>query len=127
MFEIGYYGRIDDLTTFLQLAVPESLRGTLGGPEFERALNEAGQLVKSISYWGRDCIRADDYLLHDGELKIVLSFAERFQGEAMPVELIEMRMRVEDCAYGDQIKIELPPEALQAREMPPPQEESTGK
>ncbi len=120
VFEIGYYGRIDDLTTFLQLAVPESLRGTLGGPEFERALREAGQLVKSISYWGRDCIRADDYLLHDGELKIVLSFADRFQGEAMPVELIEMRMRVEECAYGDQIKIELPPEALQAREMPQP-------
>jgi len=90
-------------------------------------LNEAGKLVKSISYWGRDFIRADDYLLHDGELKVVLSFAERFQDEAMPVELIEMRMRVEECAYGEQIKIELPPEALQAREMPPPQEESTGK
>ncbi|MGQ9531496.1 MAG: S-layer homology domain-containing protein [Desulfotomaculales bacterium] len=118
VLEIGYYGRIDDLTAFLQLA--QSLRGTLGGPEFERALNEAGKLVRSISYWGRDCIGADDYLLHEGALKVVLSFAERFQGEAMPVELIEMRMRVEECAYGEQIKIELPPEALQAREMPQP-------
>ncbi|HAG06786.1 MAG TPA: hypothetical protein DCL13_01255 [Peptococcaceae bacterium] len=28
-----------------------------------------------------------------GELKIVLSFAELFQGEAIPVELIEVRVR----------------------------------
>ncbi|MFZ5897726.1 MAG: hypothetical protein ACOYU7_00820 [Bacillota bacterium] len=61
-------------------------------------------------------------MLHDGELKVVLSFADRFQGEAMPVELIEVRMRVEECAYGEQIKIELPPEAQEAREMPQPQE-----
>lgn len=123
IFEIGYYGRIDDLAAFLKLAVPESLRGTLGGPQFERSLGEAGKLIKSISYWGRDCINADDYLPCGGELRTVLSFADQFQGEAVPFELIEVRMRVEECACGDQIKIELPPEALQAREMPQPQEE----
>lgn len=127
VFEIGYYGRIDDLAAFFKLAVPESLRGTLDGLQFERSLDKAGKLVRSISYWGRDYINADDYLPCGGELRTVLSFADRFQGEALPFELIEMRMRVEECAYGEQIKIELPPEALQAREMPPPQEETTGR
>ncbi len=127
VFEVGYYGRIDDLAAFFKLAVPESLRGTLDGLQFERSLDEAGKLVKSISYWSRDYISADDYLPCGGELRTVLSFADRFQGEVVPFKLIEMRMRVEDCAYGDQIKIELPPEALQAREMPQPQEETTSK
>ncbi|MGQ9497649.1 MAG: hypothetical protein ACUVRC_07080 [Desulfotomaculales bacterium] len=120
MFEIGYYGRIDDLAAFFKLAVPESLRGTLDGLPFERSLDEAGKLVRSISYWGRSYINADDYLPCGGELRAVLSFADRFQGEVVPFELIEMRMRVEECAYGDQIKIKLPPEALQARQMPQP-------
>lgn len=127
VFEIGYYGRIDDLVAFFKLAVPESLRGTLDGLQFERSLDEAGKLVRSISYWGRNYINADDYLPRGGELRTVLSFADRFQGEVMPFELIEMRMRVEECAYDEQIKIELPPEALQAREMPQPQKETTGR
>lgn len=118
MFEIAYYGRIDDLAAFFKLAIPESMRGTLDGPQFERSLAEAGKLIKSISYWGRDYIDADDYLPYGGELKTVLSFADRFQDEVVPFELIEVRTRVEKFTYGDQIKIELPPEALQAREMP---------
>ncbi|MHB1042831.1 MAG: hypothetical protein ACYC0Q_08345 [Eubacteriales bacterium] len=44
--EIGYYGRIDDLDAFLKAAMPESLRGTLGGPEFEKSLGEAGKKRK---------------------------------------------------------------------------------
>lgn len=118
VFEIAYYGRIDDLAAFFKLAVPESMRGTLDGLQFERSLDEAGKLIKSISYWGRDYINADNYLPCGGELKTVLSFADRFQDEVVPFELIEVRTRVEEYAYGDQIKVELPPEALQAREMP---------
>ena len=118
VFKVGYYGRIDDLAAFLKLAVPESLRGTLGGPQFERSLNEAGKLIRSISYWGRDYIKADDYLSCGSELRTVITFADRFQGEAMPYELIEMHMRMEDYAYGEQVKIELPPEAREAGEMP---------
>lgn len=114
------YRRIDDLAAFFKLAVPESLRSTLDGLQFERSLDEAGKLIKSISYWGKDYINADDYLPCGGELRTVLSFAGRFQGEVMPFELIEMHMRVEECAYGDQIKIKLPPEAQEAREMPQP-------
>ena len=120
--ELGYYGRIDDLTAFLKAALPESLRGSLGGPEFEQSLNQAGKLIKSISFWGREEIGADDFLPRAGEMKVVVSFNDRFQNDAMPVELIEMRIQVQDYAYGDQIKIELPPEARQAREMTGPPE-----
>ncbi|MEW6425336.1 MAG: hypothetical protein AB1523_11460 [Bacillota bacterium] len=38
------------------------------------------------------------------------------------MELIEMHIQVQDYAYDDQIKIELPPEALQAKEMTGPPE-----
>ncbi len=120
--ELGYYGRIDDLTAFLKAALPESLRGSLGGPELEQFLTQAGKLIKSISFWGREEINADDYLPRSGEMKVVLSFSDRFQEEAVPVELIEMHIRVQDYAYDDQIKIELPPEARQAKEMTGPPE-----
>ncbi|MEW6275912.1 MAG: hypothetical protein AB1556_12500 [Bacillota bacterium] len=83
--ELGYYGRIDDLTAFLKAALPESLRGSLGGPEFEQSLTQAGKLIKSISFWGREEINADDYLPRAGEMKVVLSFSDRFQEEAVPV------------------------------------------
>ncbi|MEW6276382.1 MAG: S-layer homology domain-containing protein [Bacillota bacterium] len=125
--ELGYYGRIDDLTAFFKAALPEALRGSLGGPEFEQSLTQAGKLIKSISFWGREEIGADNFLPRAGEMKAVVSFNDRFQEEAMPVELMEMYIRVQDYSYGDQIKITLPPEALRAEEMPGPQEGPAGK
>ncbi|MGQ9824843.1 MAG: DUF6612 family protein [Desulfotomaculales bacterium] len=118
VYEHGYYGRIDDLSAFLKAVMPESLRSSLGGPEFTQSLAQAGQLIKSISFWGREEVGADDFLPRAGEMKAVLSFNDRLPEEAMPLELIEMNIRVLDYAYDDQIEIALPPEALQARELP---------
>jgi len=116
--EIGYYGCIDDLDAFMKAALPESLRDTLGGPELEKSLGGAGKMIKSIFYWGREEVGAGDYLPVSSEMKIVISFSDQFQGEAMPVELAEMHIKVREYSFGDQIKIELPPEALQAKEIP---------
>lgn len=116
--ELGYYGRIDDLSAFLKAVMPESLRGGLGGPEFAQSLAQAGQLIKSISFWGREEVGAEDFLPRAGEMKAVLTFNDRLPEEAMPLELIEMNVRVRDYAFNEQIKIALPPEAQQAKELP---------
>ncbi|MCS5696885.1 S-layer homology domain-containing protein [Desulfofundulus thermocisternus] len=119
IYEIGYHGRIDDMATFLKVAVPQSMRDQLmGGPEMESALKEFNQLFKSISYWGREEINADTYLPVASQTRVVVSFNDRFKGEVMPVELAEMVMQVKDFSYGENIKIQLPPEALQAKEIP---------
>ncbi|MBE3588353.1 MAG: S-layer homology domain-containing protein [Thermoanaerobacteraceae bacterium] len=118
-YEIGYHGRIDDLAAFLKAAVPQSMRDQMmGGPEMESALKEFNQLFKSISYWGREEINADTYLPVASQARVVVSFNDRFQGEVMPVELAEIVMQVKDYSFGKDIKIQLPPAALQAEEMP---------
>ncbi|MDK2887860.1 MAG: hypothetical protein PWP72_738 [Thermoanaerobacter sp.] len=119
VYELGYYGRIDDLAAFFQLYLPASMRSQLSGPEFEKALDAVARMVRSISLWGKDYIGTDDYLTRGGEAFVVVALNNKLGEESIPVELVEMRVQVNRCDYGE-VKIELPAEAKEARELPAP-------
>ena len=121
VYEIGYYGQIDDFEAFFRSVLPESMRSLVEGA-LEEGIEEAGKMYKSISYWGKDYIGVDDNLSHASEVKMVMVFNDEFQGEPVPIELMEMYMRADKLEYNTGVKIELPLEALEAPEIPVPAE-----
>ncbi|MGI9860491.1 S-layer homology domain-containing protein [Moorella naiadis] len=114
---IAYYGLINDWQTLLK-ALPGGLT-----PEMEQALNQAGGILQSISFWGVEAVGVEDNLTYASEMSGLVSFADQFQGEAMPLEAMTISMKVTDYQYDSGVKIEVPAEALAAPELPltPPQ------
>ncbi|WP_258358540.1 S-layer homology domain-containing protein [Moorella sulfitireducens] len=109
---IALYGRIDDWLALMQ-ALPGGLT-----PEMEQAVNQAGGVLKSISFWGEEAIGMEDNLTYASELTCLVAFADKFQEEAVPLETITFQIKVTDYQYNSGIKIELPAEALAAPEIP---------
>ncbi|KYH33337.1 S-layer homology domain-containing protein [Neomoorella mulderi] len=109
---IAYYGRIDDWQALMQ-ALPGGLT-----PEMEQALNQAGGVLKSISFWSEEAIGMEDNLTYASEITCLVAFADRFQEEAVPLETMTINMKVTDYQYNSGVKIELPAEALAAPEIP---------
>ncbi|NHM28742.1 S-layer homology domain-containing protein [Desulfofundulus sp. TPOSR] len=124
VYEIGYYGRIDDLAAVFKFFIPEAMRSQFSGPEFENALNEFAKLIRSVSFWGKDYIGTTDYLPYGGDVTTVMTLSDKFGDQAIPVELVEMRVQIGKYSYGDGIKIELPAEAKEAKELPVPQQDN---
>lgn len=112
VYRIAYYGLINDWQTLIK-ALPGGLT-----PEMEQALNQAGGILKSISFWGVEAIGVADNLTYASEMSGLVSFADQFQGEAMPLEALTISMKVTDYQYNSGIKIEVPAEALAAPELP---------
>ncbi|MDN5348072.1 MAG: hypothetical protein PWP65_1636, partial [Clostridia bacterium] len=121
VYQVGYYGRIDDFNAFFKLAVPETVRGMIANPEFQESIKAAGDLIKSISYWGIDYIGVDNYLAYAGEFKAVVAYKDKFLGQPFPLETMEIQMKIGKYTYGDGVKIQLPPEAQEAKELPLPE------
>lgn len=109
---IAYYGRIDDWQALMQ-ALPGGLT-----PEMEQALNQAGGVLKSISFWGTEAIGAEDNLTYASEMTGLVAFADKFQGETVPLETMTINMKVTDYQYNSGVKIQVPAEALAAPEVP---------
>lgn len=109
---IAYYGRIDDWQALMQ-ALPGGLT-----PEMEQALSQAGGILKSISFWGRDAIGVEDNLTYASEMTGLVAFADEFQGETMPLETMTIKMKLTDYHYNSGVKIQVPAEALTAPEIP---------
>ena len=118
---IAYYGLINDWQTLIK-ALPGGLT-----PEMEQALNQAGGILQSISFWGVEAIGVEDNLTYASEMSGLVSFVPKFQGEAMPLEAMTLNMKVTDYQYNNGIKIEVPAEALAAPEVPLTPPASDGK
>ncbi|GEA14039.1 hypothetical protein E308F_02790 [Moorella sp. E308F] len=109
---IAYYGRIDDWQALMQ-ALPGGLT-----PEMEQALNQAGGVLKSISFWGVEAIGVEDNLTYASEMNGLVAFADKYQGETVPLETMTINMKVTDYRYNSGVKIQVPAEALAAPEVP---------
>ncbi|MEW8958078.1 MAG: S-layer homology domain-containing protein [Moorella sp. (in: firmicutes)] len=109
---IAYYGRIDDWQALMQ-ALPGGLT-----PEMEQVLNQAGGVLKSISFWGEEAVGVEDNLTYASEMTGLVAFADKFQGETVPLETLTFHMKVTDYQYNSGVKIQVPSEALAAPEVP---------
>jgi hypothetical protein len=109
---IAYYGRIDDWQALMQ-ALPGGLT-----PEMEQALNQAGGVLKSISFWGEEAVGVEDNLTYASEMTGLVAFADKYQGETVPLETMTINMKVTDYRYNSGVKIQVPAEALAAPEVP---------
>ncbi|MGI6285802.1 S-layer homology domain-containing protein [Neomoorella humiferrea] len=109
---IAYYGRIDDWQALMQ-ALPGGLT-----PEMEQVLNQAGGVLKSISFWGEEAVGVEDNLTYASEMNGLVAFADKYQGETVPLETMTINMKVTDYRYNSGVKIQVPAEALAAPEVP---------
>lgn len=109
---IACYGRIDDWQALMQ-ALPGGLP-----PEMEQVLNQAGGVLKSISFWGEEAVGVEDNLTYASEMTGLVAFADKFQGETVPLETLTFHMKVTDYQYNSGVKIQVPSEALAAPEVP---------
>ena len=120
---IACYGLINDWQTLIK-ALPGGLT-----PEIEQDLQEAGGIFKSMSSWSVEAIGVEDNLTYASEMSILVSFADQFQGVAIPIETMTINTKVTDYQYDSGVKIEVPAEALAAPELPltppPPEEKSS--
>ncbi|MBE3581315.1 MAG: S-layer homology domain-containing protein [Thermoanaerobacteraceae bacterium] len=109
---IAYYGRLDDWQALMK-AFPTGL-----APELQQALKEAGEVIKSLSFWGEEAIGVEDNLSYGAEMTGLVVLADELQGQALPLESLTFTMRSRDYRYDTGLTIQLPPEALAAEELP---------
>jgi hypothetical protein len=109
---IACYGRIDDWQALMQ--------ALLGGltPEMEQVLTQAGGVLKSVSFWGEEAVGVEDNLTYASDMTGLVAFADKFQGETVPLETMTFHMKVTDYQYNSGVKIQVPSEALAAPEVP---------
>ncbi|MEN3003225.1 DUF6612 family protein [Dehalobacterium formicoaceticum] len=107
---IAFYGRIDDLSKFLNAAM-----GQFGdNADLQQAMSQSIEIIDSITYWGIEHIGVADYLPRNAELNIIMTYSDEFMGEPMPISALEMMMNFEEYRYGDDLVIQVPQEALDA-------------
>ncbi|OIQ54801.1 S-layer homology domain-containing protein [Neomoorella thermoacetica] len=109
---IAYYGRIDDWQALIK-ALPGGLT-----TEMEQALNQAGGVLKSISFWGVEAVGVEDNLTYASEMTSLVAFADKYQEEIVPLETMTINVKVTDYQYNSGVKIQVPAEALTAPEVP---------
>ncbi|OIQ11126.1 S-layer homology domain-containing protein [Neomoorella thermoacetica] len=109
---IAYYGRIDDWQALIK-ALPGGLT-----TEMEQALNQAGGVLKSISFWGVEAVGVEDNLTYASEMTSLVAFADKYQEEIVPLETMTINVKVTDFQYNSGVKIQVPAEALTAPEVP---------
>jgi len=110
VYQLAFYGRIDDFNKFMEAAM-----GQFGdAKQFHQSISQATAMLDSMSYWGIEYIGVNDYLPRSAEYSSFVTYAEEFEGEPIPLEAIEMTMKVKEYSYGEDIVIEVPREALDA-------------
>ncbi|MGI6129146.1 MAG: hypothetical protein ACOYEO_03500 [bacterium] len=118
VYEIAFYGKIDDIMEFLSATL-----GSLGdSPLIGEALSGASSIIDSVSFWGLSYVGVDDYLTRESDYGALVTYAKEFQDESIPLEAIEMVMRAKDYTYNDIENIAIPDEVLTAPEITLPQE-----
>jgi hypothetical protein len=113
VYEIAYYGKIDDINAFLSAALSSFGDSQLMG----EALSMATSMIDNVSFWGVSYIGVDDYLTRQADYGASVTYAQEFQDEDIPLEKIETFMTIKDYTYNEDIDITLPEEALAAPEL----------
>lgn len=121
VYEIAYYGRVDDMAEFMSTTL-----GSLGeGELLGEAFGATSSIIDSISFWGITYVGADDYLTRQANFGALVTYAAEFQGQPMPLQAVEILMTTDEYSYGKDIDVTVPEEVLAAPELeiPEPQPE----
>ncbi|HAA89516.1 MAG: S-layer domain-containing protein [Thermoanaerobacterales bacterium 50_218] len=118
VYEIAFYGRVDDFERFVKAAMSRFGSGEQLQQFVNQAAQIAGQMLDSMSYWGIQYVDVDEYVTRGMQSAFLITYAEEFAGMSMPIEAMEMTMEMEEYEFSDEIKIEVPEEALNAPLLP---------
>lgn len=114
VYEVAFYGRIDDFERFVRAATAR-----FGEQGIRQSMSEAMGILKSMSYFGIQYVGVKDYLPRSAEYSFIIGYAEKFQGQPVPIEAMRMSMKIEKYEFDEGIKIEIPREALDAPVLKP--------
>ncbi len=110
LYELVSYGNVDDFNDFM-----EAVSGQFGsGQQLQQFLGQASGLIDSMSFWIIQYIGTADYLTKNAEMFFIVSFADEYLGASNPIEVLQMKVQVEEYSYNEDIEISLPEEALNA-------------
>lgn len=110
VYKLATYGRVDDFDAFL-----EAMAGQLGSNrQLLELLGQGMAIIDSLSFWCIEYIDADDYLTKSADMFLIITMAEEFAGEPIPLEAFQMNIKIEELSYNEDIVIELPEEAENA-------------
>lgn len=114
--QVAFYGRIDDLRTFM-----DAFTGQLGesGETLEALVAQGIPAIDSMSFWGVQYVGKDDNMLKGGEFSFNIVFAGEIAGEEPnPLQAMQMYVNIKEYSYNEDLEIVLPPEALDAPSLP---------
>lgn len=124
VFKIGFYGRIDDYGSFMESVMgTQGMQGLLESPGYQASLDVMKEIIKTMSYWGTFYIGVEDYLTYGSQFKAIIGFGDMVEKETMPLDTMELGMKVDEYRYSQDLVIELPPEARNAELYPLPKAE----
>jgi hypothetical protein len=123
VYELVTYGRVDDLTKFM-----EAVAGQLGSNQQMQGILEMGvSMIESMSFWGIQYIGVQDSMTKSADMYFIINFADELAGTPNPIEALQMKMKIEEMSYNEDLEIVLPDEArdaplMELPEMPEPAE-----
>jgi hypothetical protein len=110
VYEIAFYGRVDDWQKFLSAAF-----GQLpGAEEMQKSLGAGADMIDSLSFWGISYLGTADYLTKKADYSMVITYAPKFQGEEFPIQALQFTIQADEYSYDPNIRVEVPEEALKA-------------
>ncbi len=118
VYEIAFYGRVDDFEKFVKAAMNRFGSGEQLQQFVNQAAQIAEQMLDSLSYWGIQYVDVDEYVTRGMQSAFLITYAEEFAGTPVPIEAMEMAMEMEKYEFSDEIKVEVPEEALNAPLLP---------
>lgn len=118
VYEIAFYGQVDDFEKFVKAAMNRFGNGEQLQQFANQAAQMAGQMLDAMSYWGIQYVDVDEYVTRGMQSTLLITYAEEFAGRPMPIKAMEMAMEMEEYEFSDEIKIEVPEEALNAPLLP---------
>jgi len=123
VYEIAFYGRVDDFEKFMKAA----MNWFGNGEQLQQFAGLVAQMLDSMSYWGIQYVDVDEYVTRGMQSASLITCAEEFMGRPVPLKAEEMTMELEEYEFSDGIEIEVPEEVLNAPLLELPSKEETSK
>ncbi len=110
VYEVAFYGCIDDLGKFMEAAF--NLLGD--SQQLQQLVAQSVAAVDTMSIWGVQYVDRHSYATKEVDLALILTFTEEMFGQPNPIQALQMFLKVEEYDVNAAVSIELPEEAAAA-------------
>ncbi|NLO89221.1 MAG: S-layer homology domain-containing protein [Clostridia bacterium] len=107
---LASYGSIDDFGKFVDAVISQMDMDQ----QMTMLLKYTAGLLDRISIWGIQRIGVKDFSDNGGEMVFVVTLVPEFEGQSIPIKGIQMKIRMDEVKYNQQLTIDLPPEVENA-------------